>query len=123
MKNLTRTPYLIATALLFGLLLLIFFFSPTPFIRSTVGDYVVVIWLYTGALALRPSLPPLPLGAAIFGLSLSVETMQAGVIQRFFDTSNRLVEATLGSTFDPVDILAYFLGVATVVLIDRRVRQ
>ena len=101
------------------MLLLIFFFGDAvPFIRVIFGDYLVVIFMFTGLMMLFPKLKTPVAGVVIFLIALTVELMQLGVTQRFFNTDSALVEATLGSTFDPHDIFAYFLGVLSICIVD-----
>ncbi len=124
MISLSRNKYAIVSALFFGVLTLIFFFGDAvPFIRVTFGDYLVVMFMFTGLLFLFPKLKSIIAGVIIFAIAVTVELMQMGLIQRFFDTDSPLVEATLGSTFDPHDIIAYFLGVLSIAIIDFILRR
>ncbi len=109
----------ITSTLLFISLALIFLFGDRlPFIRVTLGDFIVVIFVYTFLTALFAKLSPLKVGTVVLFISFSVEFLQMGVISKLFDTSSPIVAATLGSTFDPHDLIAYTLGTAVAILID-----
>ncbi len=124
MNFLSRTAYIITSVVLFIILAIIFVWGDAfPFIRVTCGDFLVVMFMYSSLLVLFPKLKSLIAGAIILVVAFSVEFLQMGVIGKLFDTDSKLIEATLGSTFDPHDLLAYFLGVLIAVVVDWKVRN
>lgn len=103
--------------LFFGVGVLIFFFSsPWPLIRGHGGDVVVVAFLYFGAGVIWPTrrrARALAVGALAFGIEL-FQTL--GVTS---PDDSALVQATVGSTYDPWDLVAYTLGLALALALDR----
>ena len=95
-----------------SLLLLLSLFGiagTTGFLRVTVGDFVVVLFLYTAARTVIPQgLRILPL--LIFLFALTVELLQAVDIVGLLGIGNETVQIAVGSVFDWGDIIAYALG-------------
>ena len=88
-----------------------------PFVRSYMGDWLVVQFIYVIARFWVNFRWRYRLAIAVFVFALLVEVVQyvaSGVIPRTF-----AAEVTVGSTFDPVDIVAYALGLVTVLLVER----
>ncbi len=88
-----------------------------PFIRSYAGDWLVVQFIYLMARFWIGHRWRYPLAAAIFVFAFGVEIIQllaASTIPRTF-----AAEVTVGSTFDPVDMIAYALGLLTVLVTER----
>lgn len=94
----------------------------TGFLRATVGDFVVVLFLY--ALA-RTAIPKkfriLPL--LIFFFALSVELLQAIDIVGLLGITNETVQIAVGTTFDWGDIAAYCIGCLAAAVIDLEIRK
>lgn len=89
----------------------------TGFLRATVGDFVVVLFLYTMARTVIPQkLRILPL--LIFLFALSVEVLQAVDIVGLLGITNETVQIAVGSVFDWGDIVAYALGCAVAAGVD-----
>lgn len=90
------------------------------FLRGTVADALVVIFLY--ALLGRAWRAPAAVRAALVGgLALAVELRQlvvAGGAPR-----GLAGELTVGATFDPWDLVAYAVGLAVAVTVERAVRR
>lgn len=84
------------------------------FVRYTMGDLLVVMLIYAAVRVVFPNRPkPLWLALGVFGFAFCVELSQ------FFDligllglADERLAHLTMGSTFDPGDLLAYAGGCA-----------
>ena len=93
--------------------LLIFFFTHNGFLRNYAGDIVAVTFLYS---LLRASLRPKARTAAIvvFAAAALIEVLQALVTL----PHSAITTLTLGSTFDPLDILTYLLTALAVFLLD-----
>ncbi|MEP7285926.1 MAG: DUF2809 domain-containing protein [Chloroflexota bacterium] len=88
-----------------------------PFVRGYMGDWLIVQFIYVIARFWISFRRRYRLAIAIFVFSLFVELIQffaAGSIPHTF-----AAEVTIGSTFDPGDIAAYALGLATVLLSER----
>ncbi len=123
-EKLSRKTYLLITLITFLLCVIIFIFGPAfPFIRGTMGDFLVVILIYGTLLFVWPKLQPLWTGIGVFGFAVTVEFLQSNIIPTYIDTSRTLVQATIGSHFDPFDIVAYFLGTTLIVIADAKMRR
>jgi hypothetical protein len=87
-----------------------------PFVRSYGGDWLIVQFIYLIARFWVGYRWRYRLAVSIFLLGILVEFIQffgAGLIPRTF-----VMEVTIGSTFDPLDIVAYILGLATVLAVE-----
>jgi hypothetical protein len=86
------------------------------FIRSYAGDWLIVQFIYVIArfwISYRWRYR-LAIGIMVFALATEiVQFIGTGIIPRNF-----AMEVTIGSTFDPGDLLAYVLGLITVLMID-----
>jgi len=84
------------------------------------GDALWTMAAYLGWKLALPSMGPRGLGVMALGLSFLVEFLQlyhAPWLDGIRDT--RLGHLLLGSTFNPMDLVAYTVGAATVFVIDR----
>ena len=93
-------------------------FSQVVFVRSFLGDYLVVMLLYHLVKAFR-AISPLPLAVAVFIFSCLVE------ISQYFHLADALgaprgglVSILLGTNFSWTDIVMYLLGCITSYLLD-----
>ncbi len=87
------------------------------FIRGHVGDFLVVQFIYMIARLWISDRWRVHLVVAILILCIGVEVVKfftSGAIPRTF-----FAEMTIGSTFDPLDMIAFSLGLITVLLIER----
>jgi len=86
------------------------------FIRSTFGDYLVVILIYCFVKSFLISKPIyVAIGVLIF--AFVVEFLQLSNILVLLKLENNILAKTiLGSTFHITDLLAYVLGVATTLI-------
>lgn len=115
----TKKPYILSSLILFTTEALIAIFFKDSFIRPILGDYLVVILLY----CLLKSVVNLKVQTASIIVLLTaylVETLQWLDIHSFLSfeptTLSRLI---LGTSFDWWDMLAYTLGVVTILIIER----
>ena len=92
-----------------------FFCGRIPFLRFFISDLVVVIAIYAAIKLLFPKLSPAVLGCGIFLFALLIEMAQYFRLFRMLDSNSKLMQLTLGSTFDWLDILAYGIGILIVV--------
>lgn len=107
---------LTATSLLFGLL--IFCFVHSGFIRDYGGDIVAITFLYSLAVLLfRPK--PMIAAAGVMAVAIIIEILQAIVSL----PRSAAVDLTLGSTFDPYDILVYGATLLTLLSVDTLWKQ
>lgn len=119
MKLILRKPYLVLTLLLLIIELLIFFYLDDPFIRPFVGDFLVVIFMYV---FLRSFLDISVLKACIYTLlfAYGTECLQYLKFTYFLGLEhNRWAQLFLGTTFHWGDMLAYTLGIALVLGIEK----
>lgn len=87
-----------------------------PFVRSYMGDWLVVQFIYLIARFWVGYRWRYRLAVAVLLLALLVE-----VIQYFASASipqNVAADLTVGRTFDPLDLIAYALGIMTVLLVE-----
>ena len=117
-----RKSFLIYAVLLFVIEVLIARFVPSGFIRGFVGDVLVVILLFCMARTLVPVVnakgelinrfchtPWLALAVLLFAFGIEFGQYW-GLVDKLGLGGNRLARIVIGSHFDPLDLLAYFVG-------------
>ena len=118
MKLQLNKNYLALAHSLFLIELAIAFIIKTGFIRYTFGDYLVVILLY----AIIRGCTNMSVWASSFVVLLiayGVEFLQLTPFLTYFNLQDNLTaKLLLGSTFQITDLLAYTLGIFTVLLIE-----
>ncbi len=97
------------------------FFSDSPFIRGFGGDFLVVIFIFGLVKSAFPALHSMKTAAGVFLFSIIVETLQYFELVKFLDIRNRILKIILGSTFDLMDILAYFSGLTAILVMEMTV--
>jgi hypothetical protein len=115
-----RAIYFILALTLFCLEILIATkLSAFPFIRGSLGDFLVVILLFFSVKAVR-EVRPYPLAAAVFLFACLIETAQ------FFHLADTLgfprgsiPSIVLGNSFSSEDILMYGLGSLAAAFLDQ----
>lgn len=112
-----RAAYFLISLLVLAACFWIFFFS-RGFIRNHGGDFCIVILIYAALKSVFCRMNPFLAGSGVFILAAGVEFLQSGFIPAHFDSSSRLVAATVGSTFDWGDLLAYLAGAMSISIID-----
>jgi hypothetical protein len=114
--------YFLLTVLLLLVEILIAVFAHDRFVRPYVGDYLVVIFLYCFARSFL-NLPYIAIAVSVLLFSYLVEVTQYfHLIARLGWQHSRLAHLILGSGFEWIDLLAYTLGIITVLLLERRIR-
>jgi hypothetical protein len=113
-----RIKYIITTAIALAAGIAVLF-SHDTFVRGSLGDVVVMIFLY-GLIRSVVAVRPLRLAWIVFGIGYVSEMLQ------YFSISDRLhltgfARVMVGTLFDPFDILAYAIGAAIIYLIDSRI--
>lgn len=114
----------------FSLFLLLFFveaaiafFLKDGFIRHTFGDYLVVMLLYC---FFKSFLKAKPISIAIMVLIIAyiIEFLQLTNILSYFNLDHSTAAKLIfGNTFHISDLVAYTLGIITVVLIEKNISK
>ena len=104
-----RTAYFLIALFVLAVCFWIFFCS-RGFIRNHGGDFCIVILIYAAVKSVFCRMNPFLAGSGVFLFAAAVEFLQSSFIPAHFNTSSALVAATVGSTFDWVDLLAYLAG-------------
>lgn len=115
-----RIIYLVLTISLFFIELVIFHDGhKIPFVRNSVGDFLVVIFLFTSIKVVFPNIASFNLAVGIFIFGVVIEILQLLKIPQFFGTEKVWVKLILGSSFEWMDIVAYLFGVGVIYYIDK----
>lgn len=126
-RNPSRKSFFIYAVLLFLTEVLIALYAPAGFIRGFVGDVLVVILLFCMARAVVPPVfNPVAnskdegikrlfqtpwLAFAVLLFAFAIEFGQYGsLVDKLGLGGNRLARIVIGSHFDPLDLVAYFVG-------------
>lgn len=110
--------YLVLAHSIFLIELAIAFIIKTGFIRYTFGDYLVVILLYAifrgcTTLSVRAS------ALVVLLIAYGIELLQLTPFLAYFNLQDSFTaKLVFGSTFQFGDIIAYTLGVLTIILIE-----
>lgn len=118
MKLKLNKPYLTIALILFLIELWIAFFIKTGFIRYTFGDYLVVILMYV---IIRGCTNLKIWTAALFVLvtAYGIELLQLTSFLSYFNLEDSFTAKLIfGSTFSISDLVAYTLGVVTVLFFE-----
>lgn len=119
MKLQLNKPYLFIALALFIVELWIAIVIKTGFIRYTFGDYIVVILLHCllkGFTNLKTNTSAI----LVLCIAFSIEILQYYRLLELLNLQdNTIAKLILGSTFQTGDLIAYTLGVATVILIEK----
>ena len=110
--------YFLFALVLFVIEVLIALYVHDSFIRPYVGDYLVVMLLYC---AVRTFIKASPVKVA-FGVllfSYVLEVLQYfHIVDRLGLTDNQLARTVIGYGFEWIDLLAYTLGIVTVLILE-----
>lgn len=110
--------YIVIAHILFLIELAIAFIIKTGFIRHTFGDYLVVILLYAiirGCTNLKVWVSAL----VVLVIAYGVEFLQLTPFLTYFNLQDSFTAKLIfGSTFHFTDLIAYTLGIITVLLIE-----
>jgi len=110
--------FIIFILLLFTEILIV---KTSGFIRHTFGDFLAAIGVYYFVKSFF-DINPIKLGIGVLVFSFIVELLQLTPFLEITGLSNnRMASIIFGSTFSYGDLLAYTLGVITVVVIDLKV--
>jgi Protein of unknown function (DUF2809) len=94
------------------------YFLKTGFIRHSFGDFLVVIMLYC-LLKSFINIKPIYLALFVLFISFSIEFLQLfNFLETLNLTDNKIAKIVLGNTFHINDLIAYTLGIITVLIIE-----
>ena len=115
--------YFVLALILFVIEVLIALYVSDRFIRPYGGDYLVVILLYCAIRSVvNLSAQKVAVGVLLF--SYCIEVLQYyRLVDRLGLSGSKLAKTVIGYGFSWWDILAYTLGIITVVLIEKRRQQ
>src|SRR5215211_7517643 len=89
------------------------------FIRPYVGDYLVVMLMYC-AVRTFIKITPVKLAIGVLLFSYVIEVLQYfSIVDRLGLSDNNLAKTVIGFGFEWIDLLAYTLGVATILVLER----
>jgi Protein of unknown function (DUF2809) len=111
--------FFLLTILFFVTEVLIALYVKDNFVRPYVGDYLVVMLIYC---AIRTFIKANPVKVAIAVLLFAylVEVLQYfRIVDRLGLSGNTLAKTVIGYGFEWLDMLAYTLGVVTILLVER----
>ncbi|MFT7899703.1 DUF2809 domain-containing protein [Tenacibaculum ascidiaceicola] len=104
---------------IFLLLLEIIIAQTSGFIRHTFGDFLVVILLFYLVKAFF-NFSSKTIGIIVLIFAYAVEFLQLTPLLEFLGLeNNRLAVIIFGATFSFVDLVAYILGIVTVLLLEK----
>lgn len=111
--------YFLLAIALFIIEVLIALYVRDDFIRPYVGDYLVVILIYCAVRTFIRSSPfKIAIGVLLF--SYMIEVLQYfKIVDRLGLTDNMIAKTVIGYGFEWWDVLAYTLGILTVLILDR----
>ena len=115
--------YFILALILFIIEVLIALYVSDRFIRPYGGDYLVVILLYC-AIRSVVNLPARKVALSVLLFSYCLETLQYyRLVDRLGLSGNKLAKTVIGYGFSWWDMLAYTLGIVTVILVEKGRQQ
>ncbi|NMH88002.1 ribosomal maturation YjgA family protein [Flavivirga algicola] len=110
--------YSIITLILLATEILIAIYFKHGFIRYTFGDYLVVILLYCFAKSFINT-TPLIVAIPVLICAYIIEFLQLiNILSMLNLNNNHLLKLILGSTFQISDLVAYSLGILSVLIIE-----
>lgn len=102
--------YGLVTLCILSLEIVIAYFVHDNFVRPFIGDVLVVILIYVFVQTFT-KLPPSYAVIGVFVFALIIEFLQLFSLAQILGLEeNKIAKIVLGSTFDPLDILAYLIG-------------
>ncbi len=95
----------------------------TGFIRHTFGDFLAVIVVYCFAKSFL-KIAPIKLGIAVLIFSFIIEFLQLTTFLNLLGLGhNKTANIIFGSTFSIGDLVAYTMGIITIILIDKKITK
>jgi hypothetical protein len=115
--------YFLPALILFITEVLIALFVHDGFIRPYFGDYLVVMLIYC-AVKTFVKASPLKVAAGVLIFSYVIEVLQyLHIVDRLGLSGNVIAKTVIGYGFEWWDILAYSLGVITLLIIERQNKE
>lgn len=107
------------TILFFVIEVLIAMYAYDDFLRPYVGDYLVVMLIYCALRTfIKANTLPVVIGVLLF--AYLVEVLQYfRIVDRLGLSGNQLAKTVIGYGFEWLDMLAYTLGVITIILVEK----
>lgn len=106
------------TLVLFVIEVLIALYVHDNFVRPYVGDYLVVMLLYCGVRTFINA-SPLKIALAVLLFAYLIELLQYfHLVDRLGLAGNTIARTVIGYGFEWLDLLAYTLGVITILLLE-----
>jgi Protein of unknown function (DUF2809) len=115
--------FFLLSILFFVTEVLIALYVKDNFVRPYVGDYLVVILIYC---AVRTFIKanPVKMAIAVLLFAYLVEVLQYfRIVDRLGLSGNLVAKTVIGYGFEWWDMLAYTLGVLTILLVERRLKN
>jgi len=115
--------FFVSALLLFIVEVMIALFVHDRFIRPYFGDYLVVILIYCAVrTVIKASV--LKVAIAVLLFSYCIEVLQYfSIVERLGLTNNELARVVIGYGFEWLDLLAYTLGIVTVLFLEAVVKK
>ncbi len=111
--------YFIIAALIFIIEVLIALFVRDNFVRPYLGDTLVVILIYCFIRSFL-ILPVLTLAIFVLVFSFTIELLQYfNIVERLGLEKSEIVRTVIGTSFAWIDVLAYTVGFAIVVIVEK----
>ncbi|MCB0704208.1 MAG: DUF2809 domain-containing protein [Saprospiraceae bacterium] len=118
-----KRTYLLLSLLFFAIEVIIATYFKDSFIRPVLGDYLVVILLYCIVRTIT-KWGVLKAAIGVLLLAYTIEFLQLMNILNVLGIKRNLItDILLGSSFDWKDMLAYTLGVGTVLVLEKTKRN
>ena len=115
--------YFLFALILFVVEVLIALFVRDSFIRPYFGDYLVVILIYC-AVRTFVNASPLKVAIGVLLFAYLIEVLQYfNIVDKLGLTDNEIARTVIGYGFEWWDMLAYTLGIATVLIIESFFRK
>ena len=114
-----RKIYLFLTIALFIIEVLIALFVHDRYVRPYIGDFLVVILIYCFIRSFF-NISVMAAAAATLLFAYVIEVLQYfKLVERLGLGNSKLARVIMGSSFEWIDIVAYTLGIAVVILVER----
>jgi hypothetical protein len=112
--------YFVFAILLFTIEAVIAINLKSGFIRHTFGDYLCVILLYCFFKSFIPGKHVI-MAYAVLAIAFCIEFLQlTNYLELFNLQNNDTAKIILGSTFEKTDLVAYTLGIVSVLIIEKK---
>jgi hypothetical protein len=123
MKLQLNKQYIIITLLLFTTEVLIALYLKSGFIRHTFGDFLVVILIYCFFKSII-KINSIKLAVSVLLFAFLIEFLQLLKILEILNLqNNKIAKIILGSTFHISDLVAYTLGIITVLIVEYKIKK